>query len=524
MATSFPACDSTGVGLAADVQTLAGLLRLSGSNEPPRDHEVSLLRAQVARASERLASLDAEISLLHDHLRRLEQDRADLSRYRAQQKAILSPLRRVPPEILVHIFRDVVGAVPEPLRIDSGPWPLSHACSRWRAVALRDRRLWSKIQLNFSLKRWYSVEMIEEQVDRADLLDVIFVGNEGGNDDLQVFVFNVLAAHSARWRELTIQLTSFLAPAVEHLDFRSLQKAHVHWHHPHSQLPEADSVDLLRTAVSLADMSVSCRWRAVPVHPPIVNQLTRYRLDAPWRTHAELLRRLPNLEFAVVLHAFDRDDAGSEATDTIDLPRLRQLFVDSDVCLDHLRAPALEAISVRHVDGAYDGAYDALVRFLGRSSCSPRRLCLQGRFDAQAAAEVLQRCPTLTEIGVVFGPEDGASVARCLQLFTVGGSTPPPMTFPHVKVIAISCVDVDAMFHPAFLDMIDSRRGAPSGAFEAAELGVLHPGPEPDPRSAARLERLARDGFSLSVLLRDRANAHKHRWLIAWCVPPRHEH
>ncbi|KAF7336579.1 F-box domain-containing protein [Mycena sanguinolenta] len=476
----------------------------AAANAPPQDHEAEPTDHELLR------DLDAEISVLRRRLHKLERQRADLA-----LKADLSPLRRVPLEILGHIFRDVVGPIPGPLRIDDGPWLLSHVCGRWRALVLGDRGLWSRIHLNFSephrIQNRYPVRMIDVQADRAALLDVFFVGDEDGDQRDQVDRFNALATeHSHRWRELTIRLTSSLAPVVADLDYSSLKRVSVHWHRPVSQRPEADSIDLFRTAVSLADLFVSCRWRAVPVHPPIVNQLTRYSFDAPWRTHAELLRRLPNLEVAAVIRAFDGDDAIPEATDAIELAHLQQLYVNSDVCLDHLRAPALEAISVRHTDGAYR----SLLRFLGRSSCSPRRLCLQGHFDEQGTTEVLQKCPTLTEIGAVFGPCDAASVARCLQLFTVGGSTPPPMTFPHVKVIAISCAEVDSKFHPAFLDMIDSRRGAPNGAFEAAELGVLMPGPEPDPQSAARLERLARDGFSLSVISLDRAGAHRHRWLI----------
>ncbi|KAJ7871016.1 hypothetical protein B0H13DRAFT_1458000, partial [Mycena leptocephala] len=62
---------------------------------------------------------------------------------------ILSPLRRVPPEVLAEIFSWTVPAVtntsnPDPGKVDvaAGPWVLTYVSSLWRAVAVSNPLLW----------------------------------------------------------------------------------------------------------------------------------------------------------------------------------------------------------------------------------------------------------------------------------------------------------------------------------------------------------------------------------------------
>ncbi|KAJ7198212.1 hypothetical protein B0H12DRAFT_965473, partial [Mycena haematopus] len=70
------------------------------TNEPPQDAELALILPVTQKTATQLACLDAQISRLRDQLMRLEEERAALAKYHAQNIAILSPLRRMPSEIL----------------------------------------------------------------------------------------------------------------------------------------------------------------------------------------------------------------------------------------------------------------------------------------------------------------------------------------------------------------------------------------------------------------------------------------
>jgi hypothetical protein len=63
-------------------------------------------------------------------------------------KATLSPIRRMPPELLSLIF----ACASQPTlhdRRDPAPWTASQVSRRWRAIALSQPSLWTSIDLDF---------------------------------------------------------------------------------------------------------------------------------------------------------------------------------------------------------------------------------------------------------------------------------------------------------------------------------------------------------------------------------------
>ncbi|KAJ7330531.1 hypothetical protein DFH08DRAFT_669428, partial [Mycena albidolilacea] len=115
------------------------------SNEPPKDSEDVFIRSVVLDAEASLADLDAEISKIEGRRKQLEEERASLSNYIARHRAILSPIRYIPPELLGQIFSLTLPSIAEgwdrEYMADS-PWVLSHTCSRWRAISLSLPQLW----------------------------------------------------------------------------------------------------------------------------------------------------------------------------------------------------------------------------------------------------------------------------------------------------------------------------------------------------------------------------------------------
>ncbi|KAJ7483459.1 hypothetical protein FB451DRAFT_1129358 [Mycena latifolia] len=112
------------------------------SNEAPLDLDFIAVEEMISKTDARLVVLDIEISRLQDRLKQLEDKRAALQTFRKQNVAVLSPLRRLPPEVLGEIFSWTLPSIHDTLPgygfdIRRSPWVLGQISSRWRAVAGR---------------------------------------------------------------------------------------------------------------------------------------------------------------------------------------------------------------------------------------------------------------------------------------------------------------------------------------------------------------------------------------------------
>ncbi|KAF7336540.1 hypothetical protein MSAN_02286100 [Mycena sanguinolenta] len=451
----FSACDDFELSLTT--RSLSRFTQLSTTNSPPRETELASIRSIVEKTSTHLASLGAEISRLTNRLRELEEERAAVARYHAQNTSICSPLRRMPTEILAEIFSWMLPSPRDIPSIHNSPWVLTHVCSRWRAVALSIPSLWSLVIINFKTGPHYTLEMVKTQIERARSLKIHFLGDQNGDPLPQIALFQLLAEHSAQWEELNIQLTSQLVPLLMNLhgNFASLRRAWVTWDAPESQLPEFDTVDVFRRAISLVDIGVYSEYRFLPTRLPLLHQLTRYDFDAPWQTHFELLKSIPNIQEVRIRIDFDAEE-WPDVGEPVDLLHLRRLSVNNTGSLDYLRAPALEEIAV--FGGLTDNTdiWDDLDNFVIRSSCSPRRLCLKG-LPSQAMGAVLEKHPSLTELAVI--ELDGDDERRILSAFFH-----PPIRHPFCNEIAT--------YHLNWLRMQSRRRHHLSSLSQHARIAL----------------------------------------------------
>ncbi|PBK66731.1 hypothetical protein ARMSODRAFT_1086548 [Armillaria solidipes] len=131
-------------------------------NEAPVGEERAELEAVVREGERYLALLQQRISLTQNTLESLLKEQNRAAKHISDSKLVLNPVRRLPPEILSHIFlscllpdsellqssdTDVDTSLIDSLNITNSPWNLSYVSSQWRKAVLTTPRLWSFIRL-----------------------------------------------------------------------------------------------------------------------------------------------------------------------------------------------------------------------------------------------------------------------------------------------------------------------------------------------------------------------------------------
>ncbi|KAK0483994.1 hypothetical protein IW261DRAFT_1466139 [Armillaria novae-zelandiae] len=194
--------------------TFHNLLR---SNDPPSPFEerelrdsmsigeahVTAIDDHVAALKELQRALSSQLALIGAELEGVESERGKVVARIAEHKRLLSPVRRLPPEILFKIFLGTI-TFPMPrtqsLRdedwwdfhpSESALWSTELVCKSWRRAVLNFPELWSMINVflsddNFSLSNFRYVRRLGRQVARTrchPLSILICAGSRPGKSD-----------------------------------------------------------------------------------------------------------------------------------------------------------------------------------------------------------------------------------------------------------------------------------------------------------------------------------------------------
>ncbi|KAF7357944.1 hypothetical protein MVEN_00841000 [Mycena venus] len=119
-----------------------------GTNYCPTDEEAVEIETLLAEPSLRLKGLDDEIAELQRAIDKLAEERDSLGAYIAAHKALISPVRRLPLDIIEEIF---VACLPTHrncvMSASEAPVLLGRICSSWRTISLATPRLWAKLHI-----------------------------------------------------------------------------------------------------------------------------------------------------------------------------------------------------------------------------------------------------------------------------------------------------------------------------------------------------------------------------------------
>ncbi|TDL19029.1 hypothetical protein BD410DRAFT_774415, partial [Rickenella mellea] len=148
-------------------------------------------------------SMEQELSSLNQVLLPLIARRDKLSGSIAAHKALLTPARRLPPELVSEIFTHatVYGGLdnlmlPRP-RVSEAPLKLGRICRRWRQIALSTPSLWSSV----TIPQNWAIEGLQEWIRRAGALTLSFAV-EIHQDNLEVL--ELLASYQKQWKEVAL--------------------------------------------------------------------------------------------------------------------------------------------------------------------------------------------------------------------------------------------------------------------------------------------------------------------------------
>ncbi|KAF9444960.1 hypothetical protein P691DRAFT_806399 [Macrolepiota fuliginosa MF-IS2] len=201
------------------------------TNDPPTDEGAALTRKVLTKPLGSINLIDHEIGHLQDRLNTLSLEQRQLHASLEIYRGILSPIRRLLPEILQEIFCHCLPTAHNAvMNATEAPLLLGRVCSRWRRVACSTPKLWASIHITailpsdfpYSQKQAVTLQRaISLWLSRSSALplSISLVVRQLGpclrrdsvhtcNDKVQPY-FDLLVAYAHRWRSINFTIYCF---------------------------------------------------------------------------------------------------------------------------------------------------------------------------------------------------------------------------------------------------------------------------------------------------------------------------
>lgn len=434
------------------------------TNRPLLDSEVELIRNVIAREQAQKARLYAQIVALRAALDRCVQEHNSVAGdIRMHEKTLaLSPLRRMPPELLSLIFMATMLH-----SYDPAPWEISQVCRRWRNVVLNQPTFWTSINLCVHRDRGrvpvkYRLEV---QLQRSALLPLeVFLMCRSCEawDDEELDIVQVLASHSARWRTLQTRghwsMHTALAPVIRGR-IPILKKLYILADtSKFSNDDELQSLDAFQFAPQLQQVSINIDGNAISANLPFA-QLFQYAAHNTWQGHINSLR---SASHNLVECALKFEEPGTPPTTRIVLPNLIRLSVSDSDFLECLEVPKLQELYCYNTSNHL-------------SSVLARRPHLQKLGILSTAlvtdvAGILRAIPSITEIVLFVSKELNEEF---ISLFTLrNATTDVGLALRSIHILSID-KEIDFLDYTTFCSDADDLVAMVESRWRGGQLSVL---------------------------------------------------
>lgn len=454
------------------------LFHLTHTNNIPTDIETREIQDIISRESNELSAIEFQIK----DLEKLWVEHAQRSSGLQTLKATLSPIRRVPPELVAEIFQQLCCSSrailpPNPV---TPQLVVSQICSGWRKVALGHKQLWNRVAFAYDLEdedgyesqspkymvlSQADIELSETWLSRAGSIPLDLELNCRNYDCADDPVQRLLSPRVQQCRSIVIRVPQVsLRPFVRLPTFDMLEHLTVHivdrWTPVPVLFPNLRSLALEYHWVFESDL------KALGMFAPW-SQLAHLRVESFSTTGMEpswfidILRNCISL-VDCYLDLTVRKYANRE-TPVIVLPHLRTLCLDGSMSsmshttslLRYLTLPSLEELQI----SLLEFSADLFVSLASRSGFTLQILSLSGCDNSQTRlidrhGYLLQTflcvIPSLLSLSV-----DGSlSVNRVTDPVVMTGIARYEL-LPQLETLHITHCPLD---YSAFLGVIESRR------------------------------------------------------------------
>ncbi len=393
---------------------ITALLRTGQSSE-------GLHSATLASVMEHIRLLESEIVARFEQLQlqatslnayRLLHERDLAVQDLKNHKSIFAPIRRLPNDVLLHIFQMSIAArvIPD---VRATPWVLGYICHHWRAVSRSSRSLWTNISVMNTRSSYISSGQrnlckyllslsgdsplnICTEILRSQFTVLLhrLLSSHGDRD----IVWEDLAVHSHRWSHMSLSIKGPVS-AFENFScnlplLRSLTLLTPDLTNPHigrlfSSAPLLQDLTFTGTIVLWRELA-----RAMPLSQLVrlAVGVTMHKLDDASPDFYACVKKatmLEDLEFLVTHKEDDSEDSvvqpsvqsNAQILPTFGHNSIKRLVLDSKSLsiLDQCSVPNLKALSIYSGYGNHPGGSEVestdpgveyLLRFVERSDCN----------------------------------------------------------------------------------------------------------------------------------------------------------
>ncbi|KAJ7134836.1 hypothetical protein C8R44DRAFT_977333, partial [Mycena epipterygia] len=211
-----------------------------GTNYCPKDEEIADIKALLVEPALRLKRLDDEIADMQKAIDKLIEQRDSLGAYVEGHKALISPARQLPLDIIQEIF---AACIPTHrncvMSASEAPVLLGRICSSWRTLSLSTPRLWASLHVVepahsynitttlFEEKRTQRLETMKTWLDRSGQCS-LSISFESAPDTFppptdpptRLYTENflqALAPFASRWEHISFTTSQTTLETLSHL-------------------------------------------------------------------------------------------------------------------------------------------------------------------------------------------------------------------------------------------------------------------------------------------------------------------
>jgi hypothetical protein len=379
------------------------LLSLLRSGHVPEANEKTSILTTIEQCGVQLDSLDAEFTQLKSIMNQLDTRRSKLELQISYQSALLSPIRRLPNELLSEILLYSAGGrvnVCSPL---SDIWKFERVCKKWRDISL-SLEIWSSIDVSLeSMVPWNSgtpMAMVAHLVElclrrsRDRSLSVKFeeIGSPVDFKD----IFDIFSPYSNRWEELFLSL-SMLPAESPILDYGLTRLSFLRFSGAYKSCTPLDTFKHAQQLHRLHLFSVPKPLRSL-ILP--WSQITDFKaILCQFRTgeFVDILKAMPNVvRFVLRWNKGIKKIIGVADINHIHLHRLKTLELvafpsETYAIFQLLTFPLLTDLTIvssNSDSSLYTLLADSVVSAINRSSCQLTSLSLRS-VDSECIARIL---------------------------------------------------------------------------------------------------------------------------------------